>query len=175
MFTFYFLNVKHWPKHKFCQIAKCQMPFLVNFIIQKLKSKHLVCLSFLWWQVFLRGQQEKIFYTYSGPQTYLNLRNGRGPCMMQPTMNEYKNPRPNPRGPKHHISCRLCYLFILQYSPTSRGVKLLSKLIIVNDRIKYKVCYPLKIYNIVFNTKFVYHRLLYKLGKLNPLILTERE
>ena len=38
----------------------------VNFIIQKLKSKHLLCLSFLWWQVFLR-EREKIFYTYSGP------------------------------------------------------------------------------------------------------------
>jgi hypothetical protein len=36
----------------------------VNFIIQKLKSKHLVCLSFFWWQVFLR-EREKIFYTYS--------------------------------------------------------------------------------------------------------------
>ena len=24
----------------------------VHFIIQKLKSKHLVCLSFLWWEVF---------------------------------------------------------------------------------------------------------------------------
>ena len=83
--------------------------------------------------------------------------------MMQPAMNEYKNPRPNPRGPKHHISCRLCYLFILQYSPTSRGVKLLSKLIIVNDRIEYKVCYPLKIYNIVFNTTSVYHCKILKL------------
>ena len=39
----------------------------VNFIIQKLKSKHLVCLSFLWWQVFLR-ERGKIFYTYSGPE-----------------------------------------------------------------------------------------------------------
>ena len=37
---------------------------LVNFIIKKLKSKHLVCLSFLWGQVFLR-EREKIFYTYS--------------------------------------------------------------------------------------------------------------
>ena len=35
----------------------------VNFIIQKLKSKHLVCLNFLWWQVFLR-EQEKMFYAY---------------------------------------------------------------------------------------------------------------
>ena len=39
----------------------------VNFIIQKLKSKHLVCLSFLWWQVFLR-EREKTFYTYSRPK-----------------------------------------------------------------------------------------------------------
>jgi hypothetical protein len=40
----------------------------VNFIIQKLKSKHLVCLSFLWWKIFLR-EREKIFCTYSGPNT----------------------------------------------------------------------------------------------------------
>ena len=37
----------------------------VNFIIQKLKSKHLVSLSFLWCQVFLR-EREEIFSTYSG-------------------------------------------------------------------------------------------------------------
>ena len=36
---------------------------LVNFISQKLKSKYLVCLSFIWWQVFLR-EREKIFYTH---------------------------------------------------------------------------------------------------------------
>ena len=68
----------------------------------------------------------------------MQTNEGRGPPgkMMQPVMNEYKNPRPNPRGPKHHISCRLCYLFILQYSSTSRGVKLPSKLIIANDRVK---------------------------------------
>jgi hypothetical protein len=47
------------------------MPFFgitVHCIIQKLKSKHLVCLSFLWEQFFLR-EQEKIFNTYSGPLT----------------------------------------------------------------------------------------------------------
>ena len=38
----------------------------VNIITQKLKSKHLVCLSFLWWEVFLR-EREKIFFTYFGP------------------------------------------------------------------------------------------------------------
>ena len=63
---------------------------------------------------------------------------------VQPAMNEYKNPRPNPRGPKHHIGCRQCYLFTLQYFLTSRGVKLLSKPIIIYDRIKYKVCYLIR-------------------------------
>ena len=33
---------------------------LVNFIIQIMKSKHLVCLSFLWWQVFW-GNERKHF------------------------------------------------------------------------------------------------------------------
>ena len=47
--------------------AKCHFfGKTVNFVIQKLKSKHLVCLSFLQWQVFLR-EREEIFYTYSGP------------------------------------------------------------------------------------------------------------
>ena len=35
-------------------------------MIQKLKSKHLVCHGFLWWEVFLR-EQVKIFCTYSVP------------------------------------------------------------------------------------------------------------
>ena len=43
----------------------------VNLITQKLKSKHFVCLSNLWWQVFLR-EQEKIFYTYSKPKSIKN-------------------------------------------------------------------------------------------------------
>ena len=34
-------------------------------MVQKLKSKYLVCLSFHLWQVFVR-EREKIFYTYSG-------------------------------------------------------------------------------------------------------------
>ena len=37
-----------------------------KFYQSKIESKHLVCLSFLWWQVFLR-EREKIFYTYSRP------------------------------------------------------------------------------------------------------------
>ena len=54
-------------------LPSCQVPtngifwYIGNFIIQKLKSKQLVCLSFLWWQVFLR-EREKIFYTYSKPK-----------------------------------------------------------------------------------------------------------
>ena len=51
--------------------AKCQMAFLVciivRFSIQTLKSKHLVCLRFLLWEVFLR-EREKIFCTYFGPK-----------------------------------------------------------------------------------------------------------
>ena len=41
----------------------CQMAFFgttVHFIIQKLKSKHLVCLSFLWW-VFFEVNERKYF------------------------------------------------------------------------------------------------------------------
>ena len=38
----------------------------VNFITQKSKSKHFICLSFLCCQGFLR-ERDKIFYTYSGP------------------------------------------------------------------------------------------------------------
>ena len=43
--------MKKLAKHQFCQIAKCQRAFFgitVNFIIQKLKSKDLLYLSFLW-------------------------------------------------------------------------------------------------------------------------------
>ena len=68
---FSILNDEIDKKHQFCQIAKCQMAFFgmtENFIIQKLKSKQLVCLSFLWWQGFLR-EWEKISYTYSRPYT----------------------------------------------------------------------------------------------------------
>ena len=57
----------NWSKHQFCQIFKCQMAFFgitVNFITQKLKSKHLVCLSFLWWQVFFEGTRENIFHIF---------------------------------------------------------------------------------------------------------------
>ena len=67
LFNFWMTN---WSKHQFCQIAKRQVALIginVNSIIQKLKSKHLVCSSFLWWQFFLR-EREKRFHTYSGPR-----------------------------------------------------------------------------------------------------------
>ena len=45
--------------------AKCLFfGITLSFIIQKMKTKQIVYLSFLWWQVFLR-EWEKIFYTYS--------------------------------------------------------------------------------------------------------------
>ena len=50
MFTFHFLMMKFTviPKKAIWDLAIWQIGVLVNFIIQKLKSKHLVCLSFLW-------------------------------------------------------------------------------------------------------------------------------
>ena len=53
-------------KKPFCTWQFGKIGVLVNFIINKLKSKRLVCLSFHFWQFFLR-EREKIFYTYSGP------------------------------------------------------------------------------------------------------------
>ena len=50
-------------RHRFCQITKSQMSFFgitVDFFLQKMKSKHLVCLSFLWRQVFW-GNKRKYF------------------------------------------------------------------------------------------------------------------
>jgi hypothetical protein len=53
-----------WQFGKLGKLGK--LGVLVNFIIQKLKSKHLVCFSFLWRQVFL-SEREKMFYTYFRP------------------------------------------------------------------------------------------------------------
>ena len=41
-----------------------------------MKSKHLVCLSFLWWQVFLR-EREKIFHIYFGPRMHIQKKDKR--------------------------------------------------------------------------------------------------
>ena len=58
MFTFQFLNDKIDQNTNFAKWLSAKWLFLVciivNFIIQKLKSKPLVCLSFLWRQDFLR-------------------------------------------------------------------------------------------------------------------------
>ena len=64
-------------------LPNCRVPndffcITVNFIIQKLKSKHLVCLSFLMWQIILM-EREKIFYIYSGPKQHKNEVNSCGP------------------------------------------------------------------------------------------------
>ena len=86
-FCLWTLFVKIWTVSNFFMIKLTVIPkkkpfdtwqfgkigVLVNFIIQKLKSKHLVCLSFLWWQVFLR-EREKIFNTYSGPKSIVTVK-----------------------------------------------------------------------------------------------------
>ena len=60
-------------KHRLCRMPSSKCFFFgitVTCITKKLKSKRLVCLFFLWWQVFLK-EQAKIFYKYSGPKYYL--------------------------------------------------------------------------------------------------------
>ena len=64
--NFQFLNLQLYQKSHLGSWQLGKIVVLVNSITQKLKSKHLFCLCFLWWQVFLR-EREKIFYTYSGP------------------------------------------------------------------------------------------------------------
>ena len=75
---------------------------LVNFIIQKLKSKHQVCLSFFWCQVLLR-EREKIFYTFSGPNCQ-NLGEGEGVTPPPP---------PPPPGTDGFDVCALALGFII--------------------------------------------------------------
>ena len=41
----------------------------VNFISQKWKSKHIVCLSFLWWQIFFQGTRENIVHIFRAQNT----------------------------------------------------------------------------------------------------------
>ena len=63
LFNFWMIKLTKTPILPNC--AKCQMAFCwynCKVIIQKWKSKHLVCLSFLCWQVFLREWEN----TYSG-------------------------------------------------------------------------------------------------------------
>ena len=51
-------------KNAIWHLAIWQNWCLVNFIIQKLKSKNFVCLSFLWRQVFLREREETCFWRF---------------------------------------------------------------------------------------------------------------
>ena len=65
MFTFPFLNNKIDQKTNFAKLPITKWLFFgitVNFIIQKLKIKHLVSLSFLWWHVFFEGMSENILH-----------------------------------------------------------------------------------------------------------------
>ena len=61
------LNSKVTRRKNIRGVRTCNYAVTVNSIIQKLKIKHLVFLSFLWWKFFLR-EREKIFYPYSKPQ-----------------------------------------------------------------------------------------------------------
>ena len=64
MSTFQFLNGKldQTPILPNCQVAKMAFfDIIVNFIIQKLKSRHLVCLSLLW---FLFWGIERKYFTH---------------------------------------------------------------------------------------------------------------
>ena len=64
-FNFWMIKLTKTPNLPNFQVPNCTS---INFITQKLKSKHLVCLSFLWWQVFLR-EWGKTSYTYfAGPK-----------------------------------------------------------------------------------------------------------
>ena len=69
VFDFPFLSNEIDQNINFAKFPSDKWPFFVktvNFITQKSKSKHFICLSFLCCQGFLR-ERDKIFYTYSGP------------------------------------------------------------------------------------------------------------
>ena len=72
VFTFQLLNDKIVQNTNFAKLPVPNVFFanFANFIIQKFKSKHLVCLSFLWCVVFMR-EREKIFSKHSRPNTPL--------------------------------------------------------------------------------------------------------
>ena len=68
VFTFQLLTDKIDPNTNLAKLPKVQNDFFldiaVNTIIQKLKSKHLVCLSFLRWEVFFEGTRENILHIF---------------------------------------------------------------------------------------------------------------
>ena len=59
LFNFWIIIFTVTPKKPFGSWQFGKTGVLVNFIIQKLKSKHLFCLSFLWWEVFLQTSHHK--------------------------------------------------------------------------------------------------------------------
>ena len=57
------MNDKIDPNTNFAKLPSAKWLFFVGFIIQKSKSKHLVCLRFLWWQ-FFEGPRENILHNF---------------------------------------------------------------------------------------------------------------
>jgi hypothetical protein len=60
VFTFQFLNDRIDQNTNFAKLVMCQMAFFgitVNFIVQNLKNKHLVCLSSDFYSVDLTGSE----------------------------------------------------------------------------------------------------------------------
>ena len=76
VFTFQFSNDKIYSHTKKSHLALdnlSKLVFLVNCVIKKLKSKHLVCLSFLWWQVFW-GNERKYLHIYRALMSNLKFK-----------------------------------------------------------------------------------------------------
>ena len=76
VFAFQFLNDKIDQNTNFAKLPRDKWLFLYNCKFYHQKSNCLVCLSFLWRQVFLR-EQEKMFYTNSGPRGSLTCTTKR--------------------------------------------------------------------------------------------------
>ena len=58
-------NLQLYQKKTFGTLQFDKISVLVNFVIWKLKSERLVCLSSLWWEVVVLRKREKIFCTYT--------------------------------------------------------------------------------------------------------------
>ena len=74
LFNFLMIKITVIPKKKpfgTCQFGKFGV--LINFIIQKLKSKHLVCLSFPWSVIFFEGTRGNIFHIFRALYTRKSL------------------------------------------------------------------------------------------------------
>ena len=79
LFNFQFLNDKIDQNTNFAKLSSAKWLFfgiIVNFAIQKLNSKHLVCLSFLWWEVFFEGTRENILHIFRAIVKMIMCDNG---------------------------------------------------------------------------------------------------